>query len=128
MSLKELQHNRMMAHLIDALDSGRTIGHYGRLVFTIVAYHFLHEGQVIALLAQDPECSEEDARELYEQMRVNQYSPPTPEMIHEWQERQDYPICPHPVDPEVCNVYKDLRFPDGVYAHVAEYYEHAVTA
>ena len=90
MSLKELQHNRMMAHLIDALDAGRSIGHYGRLVFTIVAYHFLHEGQVITLLAEDPECSEEEARELYEQMRVNQYSPPTPEMIHEWQERRDY--------------------------------------
>jgi len=46
MSIKELQQSSMMAHLILALDEGKSIGHYGRLVFTMVARHFLHEGQV----------------------------------------------------------------------------------
>ena len=123
MSLKELQHNKMMAHLIDALDAGIGIGHYGRLTFAIVAYYFLHEQQVVSYLAQDPDCSEEEARALYEQMRVHQYSPPTRETVLEWQKGQAFPICPNPGDPDSCNVYKDLKFPEGVYAHIAEYYE-----
>ena len=36
-----LQAEPMMAHLMDSLDSGRDIGHYGRLVFAMVAHHFL---------------------------------------------------------------------------------------
>jgi hypothetical protein len=37
MSLAELRKNAMMAHLIDALSRGEDIGHYGRLVFVMVA-------------------------------------------------------------------------------------------
>ena len=122
MSIKELQKNAMMANLIHALDEGKCIGHYGRLVFTMVARHFLHERQVIAYLSKDPLCSEEEARALYEQVRVHDYSPPTRETIAEWQTHQGFPICDAPGDPDACNVYKDLRFPENVYSHINEYY------
>ena len=29
-----------MAHLLDSLNDGKDIGHYGRLVFAMVARHF----------------------------------------------------------------------------------------
>jgi len=39
MAVEELRKNDMMAHLLDALDAGNDIGHYGRLVFAMVARH-----------------------------------------------------------------------------------------
>jgi hypothetical protein len=123
MSLKELRQSRMLAYLIDALESGKSIGHYGRLVLAIVGYYFLHERQIVSYLARDPECSEEQARALYEQIRIHAYSPPTRETVLEWQKHQQFPICPDPNDPDACNVYKDLKFPEDVYAHITDYYE-----
>ena len=38
------------------------------------------------------------------------------------------PICPDPEDPNACNVYKELRFPDGIYEHINEYWEEKVEA
>ena len=43
MSVEALRKNDMMTHLLDALDRGQDIGHYGRLVFAMVARHFLSE-------------------------------------------------------------------------------------
>jgi hypothetical protein len=37
MALDDLRRNAMMSHLLDALDRGDDIGHYGRLVFAMVA-------------------------------------------------------------------------------------------
>ena len=51
-------------------------------------------------------------------------NPPKRERVLEWQERQDFPICPNPDEPDACNVYKDLQFPEHVYEHISEYYEH----
>jgi len=65
MAVEDLKKNAMMAHLIDALDHKKDIGHYGRLVFTMVARHFLSEGEVVAELAKDKDFSEEQARSLY---------------------------------------------------------------
>jgi len=39
-SLEQLRRNDMMSHLLDALESGEDIGHYGRLVFAMVAQYF----------------------------------------------------------------------------------------
>jgi hypothetical protein len=33
MAVEDLRKSEMMAHLIDALDQGEDIGHYGKLVF-----------------------------------------------------------------------------------------------
>jgi hypothetical protein len=43
MALDALRKNGMMAHLLDSLNSGQDIGHYGRLVFAMVARHFVDD-------------------------------------------------------------------------------------
>jgi hypothetical protein len=32
-------------------------------------------------------------------------------------------LCPNPDDPDACNVYKDLEFPESVYQNITDYYE-----
>lgn len=124
MAVEELRKNDMMAHLLNALDAGKDIGHYGRLVFAMVARHFLSEDEAIAYLTKDADFNEADARSLYKQVQGKDYNPPRRERVLEWQERQDFPICPNPDEPDACNVYKDLQFPEHVYEHISEYYEH----
>ena len=65
MSLDTLRQNAMMAHLIDALQRQEDIGHYGRLVFAMVARHFLSESELITLLQQNPGVTEQEARSLF---------------------------------------------------------------
>jgi hypothetical protein len=124
MAVTELRKNGMMAHLLDALDAGEDIGHYGRLVFAMVARHFLSEEELIGYLSKDRDFSESDARSLYHQVQAKDYNPPKRERILEWQQQQDFPICPDADDPDAGNVYKDLQFPEHVYEHIFEYYEH----
>ncbi|MBV6624340.1 MAG: hypothetical protein KI793_15600 [Rivularia sp. (in: Bacteria)] len=123
MSVKELQKSDMMAHLLSALDDGKDIGHYGRLVFAMVARHFLNESELISYLRKDKDFSEEDARSMYLQVQGKDYNPPQRERILEWQAHQDFPICPNPDDPDSCNVYKDLQFPSEIYEQISEYHE-----
>ncbi len=112
-----------MAHLLDALDRGEDIGHYGRLVFAMIARHFMSDDELIEYLQKDHDFSEEQARALALQVQAKDYNPPRPQRIHEWQSQQDFPICPDPDDPDACNVYKDLKFPDEIYENITEYYE-----
>lgn len=123
MALEDLRKNDMMAHLLDALDSGEDIGHYGRLVFTMVARHFLEEEELIAYLQKNPDFHEREARSLWHQVTSKGYSPPKRERILEWQQEQDFPICPNPDDPDGCNVYKDLQFPEDIYDHITDYHD-----
>lgn len=118
----------MMAHLIDALEGGQDIGHYGRLVFAMVAHHFLSEAELIALLQKDRDFGEDEARALVHQVEGRDYNPPRRERILEWQRQQEFPICPNPEDPDSCNVYRELRFPDSVYEDIEDYHEHKATA
>jgi hypothetical protein len=122
-ALDDLRKNGMMAHLMDALDRGDDIGHYGRLVFAMVARHFLAEDELIEWLQKNPDVSEAQARSLVLQVQGRDYNPPKRTRILEWQAQQDFPICPDPDDPDACNVYKDLKFPDDVYESISEYYE-----
>lgn len=123
MPVEDLRKSDMMAHLLDALAAGQDIGHYGRLVFAMVGRHFLAEDELIQQLVQDPSCSEEEARSLVHQVNSRDYNPPRRERILEWQERQEFPICPNPEDPRACNVYRELQFPDGVYEDIEEFHE-----
>jgi hypothetical protein len=123
MSLDALRQNAMMAHLIDALQAKQDIGHYGRLVFAMVARHFMSESELTGLLQQNPGVTDDEARSLYLQVQSNDYSPPRRERILEWQKEQTFPICPHPEDPDACNVYKGLKFPPEVYEHIFGYHE-----
>jgi len=124
MAVEELRKNDMMAHLLDALDQKKDIGHYGRLVFAMVARHFLSEEELISYLTKDSDLNETEARSLYQQVQGKDYNPPKRERVLQWQEQQDFPICPNPDDPDACNVYKDLQFPEHVYEHISEYYQH----
>src|SRR2546421_6886491 len=127
--LEALRKNDMMAHLLDALDQGKDIGHYGRLVFVMVARHFLSEEEVIKHLRKDKDFSEEDARALLLQVQGADYNPPRREKILQWQKEQEFPICPaSPDDPDACNLYKNLQFPPGVYDRIEEYHEEKVLA
>lgn len=124
MAVAELRKSDMMAHLLDALDAGQDIGHYGRLVFAMVARHFLSEDELIGYLQKDVDFSEAEARTLYKQVQGKDYNPPKRDRVLEWQQQQEFLICPHPDDPDACNVYKDLQFPDHVYEHISDYYQH----
>ncbi|HEY3052876.1 MAG TPA: hypothetical protein VGK04_05740 [Thermoanaerobaculia bacterium] len=127
MAVEELRKNAMMSHLLDALDRGEDIGHYGRLVFAMVARHFVDEDELCNDLQKNPGVSEADARSMCRQVEGRDYNPPRRERILEWQKQQSFPICPTS-DPDACNVYKDLKFPDHVYENIREYYEEKTEA
>src|SRR5207249_5797388 len=107
---------------------GTDVGHYGRLTFAMVARHFLDEAELVRLLAAQPEQDETKARALLRQVQERDYNPPKRERILEWQARQEFPICPTPDDPTSCNVYRELRFPDGVYDQIEEFWEERAAA
>jgi len=119
MPVEDLRKNGMMVHLLEALERGEDIGHYGRLVFAMVARHFLAEEELVEYLKCN--VSEEEARSLCTQVEGRDYNPPRRERIVQWQQEQAFPICPTD-DPDACNVYRDLKFPDHVYEHIQEYY------
>ena len=120
---EELRSDPMLAHLLDSLEGGADIGHYGRLVFAMVARHFVDEEELVALLAMDPSIDEEQARGLLRQVEARGYNPPKRERILEWMSRQEFPICTAPEDPSQCNVYRNLEFPKQVYDRISEFYE-----
>ncbi len=123
-----LRDSPMMAHLLDALEAGTDIGHYGRLTFAMIARHFLDEDKLVDLLARQPGCDETQARSLLLQVEGRDYNPPKRERILEWQAQQEFPICRNPDDPDACNVYRDLQFPEEVYADIAEYHQQKVAS
>lgn len=123
-----LRDSAMMAHLMDALEAGTDVGHYGRLTFAMIARHFLDESELVRLLGNQPDHGEADARTLIRQVQDRGYNPPKRERILEWQAQQDFAICPTPDDPTSCNVYRDLRFPDEIYEQIDEFYEERAEA
>jgi hypothetical protein len=118
---EDLRDSEMMAHLLDALGAGEDIGRFGRLVFVMVARHFLEEDEIVDLLKHN--ISEEDAQALILQVKARDYSPPKRERILEWQAQQEFPICPNPEDPNACNVYRELRFPEEIYERIDEFWQ-----
>lgn len=128
MAVEELRKSEMMVHLLDALDAKKDIGHYGRLVFAMVARHFVDEEELIGYLQKDKDFTEKEARALYEQVQGHDYNPPRRERVLEYQQQQDFLICPNSDDPDTCNVYKDLQFPESVYEHIASYREQKAEA
>lgn len=127
MAHEELRKNDMMAHLLDALDRGEDIGHYGQLVFVMVARHFVDDEALVEHLVKNPGVDEVKARALVQQVNERGYNPPKQQKIMEWQKEQDFPICPGN-DPDGCNVYRNLKFPDGVFERIQEYREQKVEA
>ncbi len=118
----------MMKHLIDALEGGKDIGHYGRLTFVMVAQYFMDDDHMIKLLTKEPGVSETDARALVMEVKAHGYNPPKRNTILQWQSEQDFPICPNSDDPNTCNVYDELQFPDKVYDQIGQFWEHQAEA
>lgn len=121
--IEALREDAMMSHLLDALDRGEDIGHYGRLTFSMIARHFLSDDEVLAEMTKDETCSEEDARQMLMQVEGRDYSPPRRERILEWNAEQEFAIIPDKHDPDCGNVYKSLRFPKQTYSHIGHYQE-----
>jgi DNA primase large subunit len=113
----------MMARLLTALEEGQDIGHYGRLTFAMVAQWFMEVDEIVDLLTQDRDFDEGEARALVAEVRGHGYNPPKREQILRWQSQQDFQICQEIDDPNGCNVYKDLKFPDQVYENIEKFWE-----
>jgi hypothetical protein len=128
MSVEDLRQSPMMGHLLDALDNGEDIGHYGRLVFAMIARHFVGDDELVELLTKDRDADEQEIRAMVQQVGEKGYSPPRRERILQWQSQQDFQICLNPDDPDACNVYNELQFPDEVYESIQEYQEKRQTA
>jgi len=123
MPVEDLRQSPMMPHMLDALDNGEDIGHYGRLVFAMIGRHFVSDDELVELLTKDQDTDEQEMRALVQQVEEKGYSPPRREKILEYQRQQDFPICPDPDDPDACNPYAELQFPDEVYESIQEYRE-----
>jgi hypothetical protein len=121
--IEELRKDSMMAHLLDSLDAGKDIGHYGRLVFAMVARHFLPHDEVLAWMMKDKDDDEEKAKLLLRQVEGKDYSPPRRDKILQYQAQQDFPILPFPDDPDCGNLYRNLKFPQEIYEHIGHYQE-----
>ena len=128
MPVEDLRQSPMMAHMLDALDNGEDIGHYGRLVFAMIGRHFVSKDELVELLTKDHDAGEQEIRAMVLQVEDKGYSPPRREKILEFQNQQDFPICPDPDDPDACNVYNELQFPDEVYESIQEYQEKRQTS
>ncbi len=128
MSAEDLRQSPMMVHMLDALDNGEDIGHYGRLTFAMIARYFVEDEELVSLLTKDRDADEQEIRALVQQVREKSYNPPRRDRIIEWQEQQDFAICPTPDDPDACNVYNELQFPDELYESIQEYRENRQSA
>ena len=128
MPVENLRQSPMMNHLLEALDRGEDIGHYGRLTFVMIARHFVSNEELVELLTKDRDADEQEIRALVQQVEEKGYSPPRRDRVLEWQSQQDFQICPNPDDPDACNVYNELSFPDEVYESIQEYQEKRQTA
>jgi DNA primase large subunit len=123
MAQDDLKQSDVMKHLMDSLDEGKDIGHYGRLVFVMVARHFLDDDELVKWLAKDKDCDEKKARTLIAQVEARGYNPPKRERILAWMNEQTFPICQEPDNPDACNVYRSLDFPEDIYHKISSYYE-----
>jgi hypothetical protein len=128
MPVEDLRQSPMMAHMLDALDNGEDIGHYGRLVFAMIGRHFVSGDELVGLLTKDHDADEQEIRAMVQQVEEKGYSPPRREKILEFQNQQDFQICPNPDDPDACNVYNELQFPDEVYESIQQYQEKRQTS
>ena len=125
MAVQDLRQSAMMSHLLTALERGEDIGHYGRLVFVMVARYFLSDGEIVEHLTKDPDCDDEKAWGIVRQVEARRYNPPKRERILQWMDQQQFPICHELQDQAACNVYRNLKFPPEVYEKISSFYQGA---
>ena len=123
MPIEELRESKMMSHLIDSLDRGQDIGHYGRLVFVMVGRFFMSDQELTDYMMKDKDCDEQKAHSMIQQVAAKGYNPPKRDRILQWMDQQEFPICEDPDNPDSCNIYKEITFPPEVYEKISSYYE-----
>ena len=123
MALADLRQSPMMAHLLDAQAQGKDIGHYGRLTVAIVGHYFLDRDELVASSCRGVGSTRGRPRRSCSRSPSTTTTRPSREQILEWQQHQDFPLCPTPDDPDACNLYRDLRFPEAVYEDIEAYRE-----
>ncbi len=94
MSVEDLKQSPMMNHLLEALENGEDIGHYGRLTFAMIARYFVENEESVGLLARGTDADEQAVRALVQQVEEKNYNPPRREKVLGWQKEQDFQICP----------------------------------
>ncbi|MDP9382997.1 MAG: hypothetical protein M3Q29_23245 [Chloroflexota bacterium] len=122
MAVEDLRKSDVMSNLLDGLEQGKDIGHYGKFVFATVARHFLEPEQVVEYLAKAPDTDERDARGLLDQVQSRDYNAPRREKLVDYQSQQEFRFM-DPDNPDSGNLYRDLQFPDDVYEDISEYHE-----
>jgi hypothetical protein len=63
MPTEDLRQSPMMSHMLNALERGEDIGHYGRLTLAMIARYFVDNEELARLLAQDASTDENEARQ-----------------------------------------------------------------
>jgi hypothetical protein len=76
MSVEDLKQSPMMNHMLEALEKGEDIGHYGRLTFAMIARYFVENEELVGLLARDTDADEQEVRALVQQVEEKGYNPP----------------------------------------------------
>lgn len=64
MSVEDLKQSPTMNHMLEALEKGEDIGHYGRLTFAMIARYFVENEELVGLLARDTDADEQEVRAL----------------------------------------------------------------
>ena len=62
MPVKDLRQSPMMNHMLDALEQGEDIGHFGQLTFVMVARYFVDDEEIVELLTKDHDANEREVR------------------------------------------------------------------
>jgi hypothetical protein len=124
----ELRSSPTMSRLLDAMEAGDDIGHYGQFTFVTVARHFMDEEAILSLLERQPEMDRPKANALLEHVKERGYNPPHRERILDQQARGGFRIIENPQDPDCGNLYRELEFPDEVYEDINQYYEEKAEA
>jgi hypothetical protein len=106
-AVEELRSSPMMAHLLDSLERGEDIGHYGRLTFVMIARHFLERDELLEWLNKNEEPEGRSHEGLIEQVEARGYN---------------LPICPESEDTRACNPYRELQFPEETYQKIESFY------
>ena len=126
--MEQLRRSDTMARLLDAMEQGTDVGHYGHFTFVTVARHFMDESAVERFLAGQPGMDESKARALIEHVKERGYNPPRRERILEHQGQGGFQIIEDPKNPDSGNLYRELQFPEAVYEDINEYYEEKAEA
>jgi hypothetical protein len=69
MPIEDLRQSPMITHILDALERGEDIGHFGRLTFVMTARHFLDTEELVELLTKDHDAEEQEVRAMVQQSR-----------------------------------------------------------